>query len=74
MIWAWIRNFLSPSPSWENKVLWLHQMEWETVEITYEPLSILSTEDPVPCAAYAKENDLLAVEDGIGSGTLQRKI
>ena len=37
-------------------------MEWETGEITYEPLSIIAANDPVICAAYAKENDLLAVE------------
>ena len=38
------------------------QMEWETGEITYEPLSIISADDPVTCAAYAKENDLLSLE------------
>ena len=38
------------------------QVEWETGEITYEPLSIIAAADPVTCAAYAKENDLLAVE------------
>ena len=37
-------------------------MEWETGEITYEPLSIIAADDPVTCAAYAKENDLLALE------------
>ena len=37
-------------------------MEWETGEITYEPLSIIAADDPVTCAAYAKENDLLGVE------------
>ena len=31
-------------------------------EITYEPLSIIATDDPVTCAVYAEENDLLAVE------------
>ena len=38
------------------------QVEWETGEITFEPLSIISADDPVTCAAYAKENDLLALE------------
>ena len=38
------------------------QVEWETGEITFEPLSIIAAEDPVTCAAYAKENDLLALE------------
>ena len=38
------------------------QVEWGTGEITYEPLSIIAADDPVTCAAYAKENDLLTVE------------
>ena len=38
------------------------QVEWETGEITYEPLTIITADDPVTCAAYAKESDLLAVE------------
>jgi hypothetical protein len=35
------------------------QVEWETGEITYEPLSLMAKDDPVTCAAYAKENNLL---------------
>ena len=38
------------------------QVEWETGEITFKPLSIIAADDPVTCAAYAKEHDLLAVE------------
>ena len=38
------------------------QVEWETGEITFEPLSIIAADDPVTCAAYAKENDVLALE------------
>ena len=38
------------------------QVEWETGEITFEPLSIIPADDPVACAAYAKENDLVALE------------
>ena len=38
------------------------QVEWETREITYEHFSITAADDPVPCAEYAKENDLLALE------------
>ena len=38
------------------------QVEWETGEITFEPLSIIAADDPVTCAAYAKEKDLLALE------------
>ena len=33
--------------------------DWEK---TYEPLSILAADDPVTCATYAKENDLLHIE------------
>ena len=38
------------------------QVEWETGEITFEPLSIIAADDPVTCAVYDKENDLLALE------------
>ena len=38
------------------------QVEWETGEITYEPLSISPADDPITYAPYAKENDLLALE------------
>ena len=34
-------------------------VEWETGEITEEPLSIIAKDDPVTCAAYAKEDNLL---------------
>ena len=34
-------------------------VEWETGEITEEALSISAQDDPVTCAAYAKEHNLL---------------
>ena len=34
-------------------------VEWETGKITEEPLSIIATDDPVTCAAYAKKHNLL---------------
>ena len=34
-------------------------VEWETGEITEEPLSIIAQDDPVTCDAYAKEHNLL---------------
>ena len=34
-------------------------VEWENGEQTDEPLSIIAEDDPVSCAIYAKENDLL---------------
>ena len=33
--------------------------EWENGEITTDPLQIIATYDPVTCAIYARENDLL---------------
>ena len=30
--------------------------------VQVEPLSIIAADDPVTCAAYSKENDLLALE------------
>ena len=32
--------------------------EWETGEITFEPLSVIAAENPITCAAYATENNL----------------
>ena len=29
------------------------QVEWETGEVTYEPLSVIAADDPVTCVAYA---------------------
>jgi hypothetical protein len=34
-------------------------VEWETGEITTEPLHMIAADDPVTCAIYAKDNDLL---------------
>ena len=33
--------------------------EWETGEITDKPLPIIAKDDPVTCAVYAKEHNLL---------------
>ena len=49
---------LASYPDWKGSKYNVH-VEWETGEITFEPLSIISPDDP---AAYAKENDLLALE------------
>ena len=48
-------------PNW-NGSKYNVQVEWETGEITYEPLSIIAADGPPTCAAYAKENDQLAIE------------
>ena len=37
-------------------------MEWENGEITTEPLSVIAADDPVTCAIYAQEHDLLDIE------------
>ena len=34
-------------------------IKWETGEITSEPLTIAAADDPVTCALYARDNDLL---------------
>jgi hypothetical protein len=34
-------------------------VEWETGEMTYEPLTPIAVDDPVTCAEYAKKNNLL---------------
>ena len=52
---------LASDPDWKGSKCNV-QVEWETGEITFEPLSIIAADDPVTCAAYAKENDLLALE------------
>ena len=52
---------LASDPEWKGSKYNV-QVEWETGEITFEPLSIIADDDPVTCAAYAKENDQLALE------------
>ena len=52
---------LASDPDWKGSQYNV-QVEWEIGEITFEPLSIIAADDPVTCAAYAKENDLLALE------------
>ena len=44
-------------------------VEWESGEVTYEPLTLLSKDDPITCAVYAKKHDLL---DTTGWKHLQR--
>ena len=38
------------------------QVEWETGEITYDLLSVIAHDDPITCAVYAKEHDLLGLD------------
>ena len=37
-------------------------VNWESGESTYEPLHVIAADDPVSCAIYAKENNLLEEE------------
>ena len=37
---------------------WNVQIEWETGEITFEPLSVIAADDTITCPAYAKEKNL----------------
>jgi len=37
-------------------------VEWENGEITSEPLGIIAADDPVTCAIYARDNNLLDLE------------
>ena len=52
---------LASNPDWKGSTYNV-QVEWDTGEITFEPLSIIAADDPVTCTAYAKGNDLLALE------------
>ena len=35
------------------------EVEWESGEVTYEPLTLISKDDPITCPVYAKKHDLL---------------
>ena len=39
------------------------RVEWETGEVTFESLSVIAADGPVMCATYAKQHDLLALEE-----------
>ena len=55
---------VASDPDWKGSKYNV-QVEWETVEITFDPLSIIADDDPVTCSAYAKENDLLAKKEKV---------
>ena len=50
---------LNPNHSNYNGSIYNVMIEWENGEITSEPLSIIGADDPVTCAIYARENNLL---------------
>lgn len=37
-------------------------VEWETGEVTAEPLSIIAVDDPITCAICARDNNLLHLD------------
>ena len=49
---------VSSHPNYKGSA-WNVMIEWENGEITSEPLSVLSADDPVTCAIYARDNNLL---------------
>ena len=53
---------LKPTGPYWNGCKFNVLVKLETGEKTYEPLFILPADDPVTCATYAKENDLLHIE------------
>ena len=38
------------------------KVQWEDRSITYKPLGIIGKDDPITCAHYAHEQNLLSVE------------
>ena len=38
-------------PNWKDNK-WNVQIEWETDEITFEPLSVIAADDPITCPAF----------------------
>ena len=44
-------------PNWKGSK-WNVQIEWETGEITFEPLSVIAVDALITCAPYAKEKNL----------------
>ena len=50
-------------PNWKGSK-WNVKIEWEPGEITFEPLSVIAADDPITCAAYAKEKIYTTLMDG----------
>ena len=48
-------------PEWKGSK-YNAQVEWETGEFMFEPLSVITADDQVTCAAYVKQHDPLALE------------
>jgi hypothetical protein len=53
---------LKPNDPSYNGSMWNVMVEWENGEITSEPLSVITADDPVLCAIYARDHNLLQLE------------
>ena len=60
------------APGWKGSKYNV-QVEWETGEVTFESLSMIAADDPVTCAAYAKQHDLLTLEGSHRFRSLAKK-
>ena len=47
-------------------------VEWESGEVTYEPLTLISKDDPITCAVYARNMIFLTQQDGNTSKDMPR--
>ena len=65
-------HLLASDPDWKGSKYNV-QVERGTGEITFEPFTIIAANDPVTCAAYAKENVLLALEGWCRFRSLAKK-
>ena len=64
---------LASDPYWKGSEYNV-QVEWETGEITFEPLFIIAADDPVLVQHMPKKMIYLLLKDGIDSGALSRRI
>ena len=46
---------------------------WENGEITFEPLSVIAADDPVPPALYAEKKGLLHIATSLPIGAQRRR-
>ena len=49
------------------------QIEWEAAEMTFDPLIVIAADDPITCAAYAKEKISIILMAEKDLGILSRK-
>ena len=52
---------------------WNVRINWSNGETTWEPLSIIAKSDPISCAIYAKDNNLLHLDGWKGFARLARR-